>query len=396
MEIVDYLKLARRRLWVIVLVPLLAAAAVLGYHYATPQAYRASAYVFMPSVVSGASTQYAGGTGAANWANAFSATATSPIVTRTVAASTGVPAKEIANGIAVSQQQQSWQLEVDYTGTNPAVASQVVKGVASQTANALFAPQVAQAKQAVARAQANLLALNKQLLAAAAQSGSTTPAQFYMTQLTYLGKLKQQQAAAVANGDTATAAALNAKIAVAKTQLDSLQGQVADYRNLIAKKRSAVGVLAKAQQDLQTVTSQFSGISAKHAVTLLPVAAVGLSSVLLKGVLPAMIAALLLAFCAVAALELLTTGRRGVEPEKSAAAARKGTTLRPFPVSSSYRGEITLQPPARSPLGVPNPSPRPVTNGDPDAVRTRPSAKGTTATSGSLGTRQQPAAATRR
>lgn len=393
MEIADYLKMGRRRLWIIVLVPLLAAAGVLGYHYATPTSYQARAYVYMPNVLSG---QYTGPAGTSEWVNAFTATAASPLVTRRVAGQTGVPAKQIENGIQVNQVQQSWQLEVDYTGTNPTVANQVVKGVASQTPRALFAPQVAQAKKAVARAQANLLALNQQVLAAAAQAGSTTPGQFYMTQLRTLDQLKQQQATALANGDTATADAVSAKISVAKAQLQSLQAQVAGYRNLLTKKQAAAGVLATAQQNLQAVSTQLAGITAKHAVTVLPVTAVGLKSVLLKGVLPALIAALLLAFCGVAAMELLSTRQRMATPDSASSgrSLRKATALRPFPVSSSYRGEITVQhTPARSPLGAPNPSPRPIGNGH-GAAQTRTSEKGNT-TSGSLGTRQAAAASRR-
>ncbi|HET7389130.1 MAG TPA: Wzz/FepE/Etk N-terminal domain-containing protein [Nocardioidaceae bacterium] len=358
MEIVDYLKVARRRLWILMVVPLLAAGGVLAYHFAAPSTYQASAYVFIPDVVSGSNSAYSGAGGAGNWVSAFSATATSPIVTRPVAERVGLPTKKIADGLTVTQIGQSSQLEVQFAGTSPVVARDVVSDVATRTPKALFAPQLEQADKAVSRAQHSLQAINTELLANATASGTAAPVQLYSSELDLLARLRDQRSAARSAGHSSAAAAARAKIAITKAQVATLETQVATYKSLTAQRRAATGVLATAQQDLQSVRSQYAAAVAPHTVTMLPVTSVGLGVVLLKGVLPAMIAALLVAFCLVAALELLAgnRGRPGGAEQDPAnrprPPARRTSALRPFPVSSNYRGEPSFRPRLpRSPLG---------------------------------------------
>src|SRR2546423_10092667 len=63
MEIKDHLALIRRRLWIIILVPLLAAGATVGLVLQQPQTYSATATVAVPGVIGGQDGQFSGATG---------------------------------------------------------------------------------------------------------------------------------------------------------------------------------------------------------------------------------------------------------------------------------------------------------------------------------------------
>src|SRR5687767_10093033 len=90
-EIVDYLRIARRRLWVLVGVPLVAALAVGLFVGLAPQRYTATCYVAAPALVGGAAAQqYTGTQAASQFVAAFKAATTSPRVLDQVAADTGV------------------------------------------------------------------------------------------------------------------------------------------------------------------------------------------------------------------------------------------------------------------------------------------------------------------
>jgi hypothetical protein len=307
-EIVDYLKGARNRLWIIVVIPLLAAAGVLGHWQLTAKSYDATAYVFAPDALAGTGNQFSGPAGIANWVNQFSATAVSPKVTRRVAESTGVPATVIAQRLRVTQLHQSGQLEISFSWSDATVANAVVKHEAMATPKALFAPQVAVAKHAMAQTQDSLQGVNQNILDASTAWGYTRPDLLYTRSLAALVDLENARKDISAEDVAATAAA-DAKVTRAKARVAALQQDVVEFENLNAQRQAATTVLARAQENLQTTQAQYSG--ALGAVTVLPVRPAQLSSVLLKSVLAAVVAGLLIAFCLIAALELVGTSRDG-------------------------------------------------------------------------------------
>jgi uncharacterized protein involved in exopolysaccharide biosynthesis len=308
-EIVDYLKAAGSRLWIILIIPVLAAAGVLGHWQLTAKTYDATAYVFAPDVFAATGNQFSGPAGTASWVNQFSATAVSPQVTHRVAAATGVPAATIAQGLKVTQVQQSGQLEIRFSWTDPSVANEVVKREATATPKALFAPQVAQAKHALAETQDSLQAVNQDILNASTAWGRTRPDLRYAERLTALAELVRTRRAINA-GDVATLAVVDAKIARVRARVAVLQRDVVEFSTLKAQRQAATTVLARAQVNLQLARAEYAG--AVGAVTVLPVKPARLSSVLLKGVLAAVVAGLLVGLCLIAALELLRSPREAL------------------------------------------------------------------------------------
>ncbi|MGH3414132.1 MAG: hypothetical protein ACRDPH_13740 [Marmoricola sp.] len=309
MEILDYLKLARRRLWVVVVLPLLAGAGVLGVHEVMPSSYTATAYVFAPNAVGG-NSPFNGPSAAVDWANAFTATATSPKVTAPVSHHTGVSPRDLETGLQVAAVHESGQLEVSYTARTADMANRVVKTTSARTMRTLFASQLAQAEHAVSQSNQTLTDINKRLLQVSAASDGTPPDQAYATELTTLAALQKQRGVKVAaSGSSAAIAALSDRITAAKQQLATLEPLAVDYQNLKARQEAASTTLSIAQQDFQQEQAQFGKAATSQAVTLLPVTTTAWATLLFKGVLPAMIAALFIAFGLLAAWEMLT--RRG-------------------------------------------------------------------------------------
>ena len=75
MEIVDYLRAARRRLALIILIPLVAAGGAAALLFLQPQMYVATATADLPALVGGPTSQYTGARGVIQFVAAFQATA---------------------------------------------------------------------------------------------------------------------------------------------------------------------------------------------------------------------------------------------------------------------------------------------------------------------------------
>lgn len=307
MEVVDYLQLARRRLRIIVAVPLLAAVGVLAHAQFAATSYQAGAYVFAPQALAGAGNQFSGPAGVTEWVNEFSAAAVSPRVVRRVARTSGVPAQAIAQGLQVTQQQQSGQLLDTFSSTEPGAATKVVKQDALATSEALFRPPVRLASRALAHAQASLQAATQRTLRATTSWGRTRPDLQYAGRLRALTGLEQVRAS-IRRGDGVDRAAADAQVARVRAQVAALQRDVMEFQNLRAQSSAATTVLAQAQKDEQLARAQYA--DAVGAATVLPTRPAQGSSSLVKGVLSAVVAGLFIALCLVAALELFGTARR--------------------------------------------------------------------------------------
>lgn len=307
-EIVDYLKVARRRVWIILVIPLLAAAGVLLQGQVAATQYQATSYVFAPDVLGG--NQFSGPAGVVQWVNEFSATALSPRVTESVARTTGVPASAIANGVEVAQVEHSAQLLLSFSWPDKDLARAVVQQVAMATPRALFTPQVTQAERALRQSQDSLESVNQKFFNAATSWEGTRPDVVYAGRLRELINL-QGTRARISAKDQAALAATDAKIAQLKAELVVLGQDVLELQGLRAERQAATNVLARAQEDLQIAKATFAGASG--AATRARVTPGPASPTLVKGLLSAVVAGLIIAFCLVAALELLRT-RRVREP----------------------------------------------------------------------------------
>ena len=120
MEIVDYLRAARRRLSLIILIPLLSAGAAAALLYAQPTMYMATATVDPPALVGGPTAQYTGAQGVIQFVAAFQATASGPMVRTAISEQTGVSTTALGDRLVVTQRGGSPSVAVTFTSSDKA------------------------------------------------------------------------------------------------------------------------------------------------------------------------------------------------------------------------------------------------------------------------------------
>lgn len=321
MEIIDYLRIARRRLWVLILVPLLAGGAVAATVLLAPQTYTANAVVAAPALVGGsANNQYNGAQGVSQFAAAFQAAAVSPPVLDQVAARTHVAESDLVDGLTITQLGTSPQMEVTYVTTDRKVAGTVADITASETLNFLFTPQVALAQKQVEAATGDVAAANKAITDWTAQHGSIAPDKLYDSKLQQIDNLQQQQLTYSATGLATASAALATAIQNRQAELRKLAPLVGEYQQLLDKKSVAMGSLTAAEQALQAARSQSAAAAPENVVTVSAVHATDLTPALVQKVGAAVGAGLFLALGLVIVLELLFPRRvRVPEPVRATA-----------------------------------------------------------------------------
>ncbi len=115
-EIADYLKVARRRLWILILVPLLAAGAALAYGLLSPRTYSSTATVLTPSLVGAQYSQFTGPQAIDQFVSAFAASAADPTVVAQTAKETGISAEALTDNVTVEQVGASSNVTLTFSG----------------------------------------------------------------------------------------------------------------------------------------------------------------------------------------------------------------------------------------------------------------------------------------
>ncbi|MFY1637065.1 Wzz/FepE/Etk N-terminal domain-containing protein [Solwaraspora sp. WMMB335] len=315
MEIVDYLRIARRRLWLLAGVPVLAAGAAATLVLIAPQQYTAIAYVAAPALVGGAAAQqYTGNQAANQFAAAFSAAATSPRVVDEVAADTGVSPNRLRSGLVVSQVGASSQMEITYRSPERASVAPVLAATAERALAFLFSSQVAIATEQVTAASADVDAATAAITTWEKENEVTQPDKIYQATLNELASLRQQrlQMQAVGNGRGADAA--TEAIEAGQRRLDTIGPKLPDYEALIAQRDAATSALSSARQGLQAARAQAQAADPQEVTSVGAVRAVSRTRSLINATVPVAGAGLLLAVVLIAMLELLARNRAGEPP----------------------------------------------------------------------------------
>jgi len=314
-EIVDYLRIARRRLWLLVGVPVLAAGAAATLVLIAPQQYTATAYVAAPALVGGAAAQqYTGNQAANQFAAAFSAAATSPRVVDEVTAETGVAANRLRSGLVVSQVGASSQMEITFASADRSMVSPVLAATAERALAFLFSSQVAIATEQVTAASTDVDEATAAITAWEDENEVTQPDKIYQATLNELASLRQQrlQMQAVGNGrgvDAATEA-----IEAGQRRLDTIGPKLPDYEALLAQRDAATSALSSARQGLQAARAQAQAADPTEVTSVGAVRAVSRTRSLVNTTVPVAGAGLLLAVVLVAMLELLARNRADEPP----------------------------------------------------------------------------------
>ncbi|WP_405109379.1 Wzz/FepE/Etk N-terminal domain-containing protein [Micromonospora sp. NBC_01405] len=310
MEIVDYLRVARRRLWVLVGVPVVAAAVAALVVLLGPQRYTATSYVAAPALVGGTAAQQYTGTQAANqFAAAFAAAVTSPQVVDQVSADTGVAAVDLRDGLTVEQVGASSQLTLAYTATSRSTVIPVLTATGKRALSFLFTSQVNIATGEVRAATDELTAATRAINDWEKTNKVSQPDKLYQATLQEIASMRQQQLQmqAVGNGRGADAAA--GAIAAGQKRLDGLGPKLPDYQALLAQRDGASTALSSARQGLQQARAQAQAADPAQVTSLGEVQPVSRGRALAGLVLPVAGAGLLLAVLLVAVLEQVTRSR---------------------------------------------------------------------------------------
>ncbi|MGL5819557.1 MAG: hypothetical protein ACRCYR_18495, partial [Phycicoccus sp.] len=266
MEIIDYLRILRKRRRVLVLVPLLAVLVAVTWAVVTPRVHTAVATVNGTALVGTATSQFTGPQGVGQFAAAFAAAATGPAVVNAVSDRTSVRVGDIRDGLVVSQVGESPSMRVAFESSDRRDVEPVLSAVVRETLTSLFQPRADQAARDRDTAVEQVAAANAEAEALAAKQGSANPRDIYQTLIGKISALEQQQAGLRANGDAVAAAALDAPLKAARTQAKGYGPVIAAYATVEAKQRAASEALAAAQDQSRLAAGQLAATSSDRVV----------------------------------------------------------------------------------------------------------------------------------
>jgi hypothetical protein len=306
MEIADYLRRARRRWWVLVVVPVLAAGVTAGIALLTPASYSATAYVAAPALVGGVTAQqYTGTQGANQFVAAFSAAATTPKVLTQVTKDTGQSADKVRDGVSVKQVGASSQLELVYTSGDKNTVTPVLTSISRRALIFLFASQVDVASEQVTVADGDMTAATKAITDWEKKNKLSQPDRVYQAALSDQGSLRQQQLSMSAVGNTRGADAVGTALAQSQKKIDEIGPKLPDYQALVAQRDAATSALADSRRALLTARAQRQAAEPNQVTSVGEVAAASRTHALITTVPPVFGAALLLSALLLPILELV-------------------------------------------------------------------------------------------
>ena len=312
METVDYLGTARKRLPILVGIPVLAALVATLVVLLTPAKFAVTTYVAAPALIGGvAAQQFAGQQAANQFVAAFAAAATSPKVIDQVSADTGVDKDELRDGVVVKQVGASSQLTLTFTGSAKDKVAPVAVAMTARALTFLFASQVDVATQQVAAAEADVTAATKKITDWEAANKVTQPDKLWQATLTEQGSLRQEELRQSAVGNTRGADAARDAIEDNQKRLNDIGPKLPGYQALIAQRDASSNALAEAQQGLQAARAQVGAADPKSVSSTSDVVSESKLSALAKTVPPVAGAGLLIAVLVVVLLEIV---RRPQDP----------------------------------------------------------------------------------
>ncbi len=334
MEISDYLRVIWRRLWILVLVPLLAGGIVTSMVLREPPKYSATADVAAPAVVGGGSGQYSGPNGIKAFVANFTALVVSPQVVNAVSKSTKVTVDEINSGLSSTPVGDSGLIDVTFTTTHKDNAGPVAKTAASATMTALFAGQVTLAKSGLTAANNAYIAAQKKLtdFRTAHQLVTDPNTQFSQDQ-SQLGNAQNGRAGALAAAHST--AGFDQQIAALQADINKLSPLLAPYTTLNDNVTTAKATFDAANNALAQAAQISQAASPATTVSVNATKAASFLPELVKKAAPAVGAGLFLAVLIVMMVELVA---RRPRPPGDPRYASSNSHSRVTSSSTVYRG----------------------------------------------------------
>jgi len=317
MEIIDYLRIIRKRIALLLIIPIVAAALAAAYVLHSPQMYSATATVSTGALVGGTS-DFTGPQATNQFVAAFSATALNPAVINEVSKKTGVGPAILRDGLTVAQSGASSDMTVQYQSAKKTSVQTVLNAEVSSTLVAMFQPRFESATKQRDTAQNAVSAANAAVAAYAKKVGIADPPQAYQSTLNQVASLEGQRATMMATGNTVGAQALSVPLKAAQDRLASFGPILQGYSDVAAVQSAAESDFTAAQTAYRQAQSQLESASASNITYISATAATSRVSDLLTLVLPVFAAGFLVAFVVVIGLELLGNAKRTLSrPEEA-------------------------------------------------------------------------------
>jgi Chain length determinant protein len=320
-EIIDFLRAARRQLLLVILLPVLSMASTAGLLLLQPPDYTATAIVDPPALVGGLDAQYTGAQGVNQFVAAFQATASGPVVRRAVAAQAKVTPGALNDGLVVAQRGTSSSLSVDFTSRRKDAVVPVLNGVTTQTLRALFESQVQSAQSRVDAAKKAVDDATAAIGEFTTKNAMADPQKAYEAQLSRVNALVQQQASMRAAGNAVGAAAMGSPIAAAKDELAKFGPILTEYSTLTTARDTAVQGLDAAEAKLSAATVQLANADPTKIVFIGGAHVVDRVQPVVATTAAVGAAAFLLALVLVLILEVIARGRASRQADLDAAEA---------------------------------------------------------------------------
>jgi uncharacterized protein involved in exopolysaccharide biosynthesis len=305
-EIVDYLSIARRRRWVLILVPLLSLVAALGYVFLKPANYSATATVVSPSLVGTSYSQFSGPQSISQFVSAMSASAIDPAVVSKTSKDTQVSADDLTDGATIGQVGASSNVTVTFSSPEEDVPPRVAKSLATNALTNLFSAQGGVTDRQVQTAKDSLDAANKALSDYVTKTGVGDPSLAYQSALSHLANLQQAQAAYAATGESAAASGMTPYIDAAQKRVNDLGATLADYEALLTARATATSSYQAEVSEQRKVRAQTAAAADPGVIQTGPAVSDKSTGSMLKLVVPVFGASILMAIMLVALLEFMS------------------------------------------------------------------------------------------
>lgn len=271
MEIRDYLLAIRRRLWLPIALPLVAALVTAGFIYIQPEKYQATATVIVPALsAKGYSTS-----AVVQYFSSFKDVLISAPVVSQVATETGESKSNIAAGLSASTATASSNIfQVTYVGPNKKNVVEVARIAAIDALDALMGPQVSAAEHQVANSRKALSDANQAIATFAVTPGPNgipapgiLPEDNYKFQAGALSQLEVNLQVANLTSNSRRSSPLAGIIATRTANLAALEAQVFVWKSLQQDQAAAQAENDKANVDLNAAKSLYAADSDPSAVT---------------------------------------------------------------------------------------------------------------------------------
>lgn len=262
MEIRDYLLIIRRRLWVLVAVPVVAALVAMVIFIGRPQQWQSKVEVSVPTLAQNTTS----GAVAVYVADFKEYLTTVPVLDQVARDNPGVTRKSIKNGLSASEVGTSDLLTVTFTGHHKGTVEGVARSAAAATLNQSSSPQLGDAKAAVQLAQQRYGQAQAALSQFVNTQSGGLPTDQYREKLANLDALKLAASQARLDLDIPKANGLDAQIPQAQAAINTLLPQVQTYQQLSDQQQQAGSALSSALVRVQDAQSQ--SVSGKIASTL--------------------------------------------------------------------------------------------------------------------------------